>query len=147
MLKVPTSMNDLEVRAAEAIEVLLRRVSVLNIEKIALTEPGSGFDILAEVRLDNERRDPAGDRAGARTAAATRRACGSPACRLRDDVRSAVSCAQNGRVGVSACRRVGRKRSRPYGERRMRPATAQHRARGARETAASPCRRLPGERK
>lgn len=56
MLKIPESMNDLEALAAEAIGVLLRRVSVLNVEKIELTEPGSSFDILAEIRLDNERR-------------------------------------------------------------------------------------------
>jgi hypothetical protein len=56
MLKVPKSVKDLEIRAAEVIGALLRRVSVINVEKIELTEPGSSFDILSELRLDGERR-------------------------------------------------------------------------------------------
>ncbi|WP_285538021.1 type IV toxin-antitoxin system AbiEi family antitoxin [Brucella sp. NBRC 12950] len=56
MLKQDNPMNDLEIRAADAMGALLQRVPAIRIEKIERTSVRSGVDILAVLTLDGNRR-------------------------------------------------------------------------------------------
>ncbi|NTZ63884.1 type IV toxin-antitoxin system AbiEi family antitoxin [Agrobacterium tumefaciens] len=56
MLKTSFEVNDLESRAAGALELLLHSVPVIHVEKLELTPPGSRIDILAELSLHGNRR-------------------------------------------------------------------------------------------
>jgi hypothetical protein len=56
MLKSPNLMNDLEVRAAEAMQALLERVPAIRIEKVEeISPPDRGADFFAELTIDGRR--------------------------------------------------------------------------------------------
>ncbi len=56
MLKASESVNDLECRAADAVQVILQDVPVLRIDKVEAAPSGANYDLLAELNLDGHKR-------------------------------------------------------------------------------------------